>query len=171
MTTATSITIGFMPPGPAGQVNITATYSWRYERDCVWEYLHVQRVFPSVTEVSPSNGATSGGEAISLLGSGYGLVGQDFVTDVYFGTTDVPESSSFPARAVPAGCFVVVGPTVLAVYTPANAAGTVDVEVETPSGTGVPRLRDKYTFVAPGAYSAVTHIGYAIRARPDRESL
>ena len=156
VTTATSITIGFMPPGSAGQVNITATTPGGTSATASGNTYTYNASFPSVTEVTPRNGATSGGEAISVLGSGFGLVGQDFVTDVFFGTNDVPESNSYPCPSSSSGCFIVVGPTQLAVYTPSNAAGTVDVTVATPIGTSNPGTGDKYTFVAPGAYTAVT---------------
>ena len=46
----------------------------------------------------PKFGSTAGDEAISLFGSGFGQAGQDFVSDVYFGSVDVPSSNSYPAR-------------------------------------------------------------------------
>jgi hypothetical protein len=152
VTSPTSLTIGYMPAG-TGQVNITVTNTTTTDQQSnIYTY---NAGLPTVSEVLPSNGATSGGEEITLLGSGYGAAGQDFVTDVYFGNTDVTDSSaSCPGSST--GCFVVVGPTVLDVYTPASAAGTVDVEVRTGLGRGVQAPGDKYTFVAPGAYSAVT---------------
>jgi hypothetical protein len=154
VTSATSITIGFMPGG-TGQPNITVTTPGGTSAASSANTYTYNASLPSVTEVSPRNGATSGGEAISVLGSGFGQAGQDFVTDVFFGTNDVQESNTYPCPTTSSGCFIVVGPTQLAVYTPANVAGTVHVTVKTPLGTSNPGTGDDYTFVAPGAYTAV----------------
>ena len=156
VTSATLITIGFMPPGAAGAVNITVTNPTGTSPTSSANTYTYSTSFPTVTSVSPRNGAMSGGEAIFVNGSGYGQAGQDFVTDVFFGTTDVPDSNPYPCPSSSGGCFEVVGPNQLAVYTPANAAGTVHVTVTTGNGTTQPGTLDQYTFVAPGAYTALT---------------
>jgi hypothetical protein len=156
---ATSITIGFMPPG-TGEVNITVTTPGGTSPATSSNLYTYNPLVPTVTELLPKYGAAAGGEAISLFGSGFGQAGQDFVSDVLFttisGSTDVPSSNSYPCPTSSAGCFIVVGPTQLAIYTPAHAAGTVDVQVKTPRGTSGMATADKYTFVPPGAYTAVT---------------
>jgi hypothetical protein len=152
---ATSITIGFQPGG-TGQVNITVTTPGGTSPVTSSNVYTYSASVPSVTELLPRDGAVGGGEAVSLFGSGFGQAGQDFVTHLFFGTTDVLSSYTYPCPSTSTGCFIVVGPTQLAIYTPANAAGTVDVTVETPLSTSNPGPADKYTFVAPGAYSAVT---------------
>jgi hypothetical protein len=141
-----------MPPG-TGQVNISVTTSGGTSAQ-TRTYTYASG-FPTVSEVTPRDGAISGNEAISVIGTGFGQAGQDFVTDVYFGSTDVQESNSYPCPSTTTGCFLVVGPTQLAVYTPANAAGTVAVKVHTPNGLSNPATGDAYTFVAPGAYTAL----------------
>ena len=153
----TSITIGYMPPEAAGQVNITVATPGGTSAATSQNVFSYDDSLPGVSELLPKDGATAGGEAISLFGSGFGQAGQDFVTDVLFGSTDVLSSNSYPCPNSSAGCFVVVGPTQLAIYTPANSAGTVDVRIKTPAGeSGTGAAPDKYTFVPPGAYTAVT---------------
>jgi len=157
--TATSITIGFMPGqvlnGP-DQVDITVTTPGGTSAATSSNVYTYNSSLPTVTELLPRDGAMSGHAAISLFGNGFGLAGQDFVTDVLFGSTDVPSTNAYPCLGSSAGCFIVVGPTQLAIYTPANAAGTVHVTVDTPTGSSTPGTADEYTFVAPGAYTALS---------------
>ena len=149
---ATSITIGFMPGG-SGQVFITVTTPGGTSSTGSSNTYTYDASLPTVTQLLPKDGATGGREAVSLFGSGFGLAGQDFVSDVFFGTNDVTVSPCPPSPTSP--CFTVVGPTQLSIYTPANTAGTVDVTVKTPPGTSGTGAADKYTFVAPGAYTAL----------------
>jgi hypothetical protein len=144
-----------MPVGTA-QVNITVMTLGGTSPATSQNAYTYSSSFPSVTELLPKDGATGGGEAVSLFGSGFGQAGQDFVKDVFFGATDVPSTNTYPCPSTSTGCFIVVGPTQLAIYTPANAAGTVHVTVNTPIGTSSPGTADEYTFVAPGAYTALT---------------
>jgi hypothetical protein len=154
VTSPTSITIGYMPAG-TGQVYITVTNSTGTSAETSSNEYTYNSAFPAVTEVLPAYGAESGGEEITLNGSGFGAAGQDFVSDVWFGSIDVSNSSTSCAGSS-AGCFVVIGPTQLDVYTPAStAAGTVQVQVVTPIGRSA-GLTDDYTFVAAGAYTPLT---------------
>jgi hypothetical protein len=152
----TSITIGYMPAEAAGQVNVTVTTPGGTSSATSQNVFSYDASLPGVSELLPRYGATAGGEAISLFGSGFGQTGQDFVNDVIFGSTDVPSSNSYPCPTSSAGCFIVVGPTQLAIYTPAHAAGTIDVRVVTPPGESGTGTGDVYTFVPPGAYTAIT---------------
>jgi hypothetical protein len=152
----TSITIGFIPPEPAGQVNILVSTPGGTSAATSQNVFSYDSSLPSVSELLPRNGATSGGEAISVFGNGFGQAGQDFVDHVFFGSTDVPSSNAYPCPSSPGGCFLVVGPTQLAIYTPANAAGSVDVRVVTPAGESGTGTGDLYTFVPPGAYTAIS---------------
>jgi hypothetical protein len=153
---ATSITIGFMPPESPAAVFITVTNSTATSATSSANTYTYSTSAPAVTSVSPRNGAVSGGEAIFVNGSGYGQAGQDFVTDVFFGAIDVPDSNAYPCPGSSNGCFEVVGPNQLAVYTPASAVGTVHVTVATGVGMTNAGTADQYTFVAPGAYTALT---------------
>ena len=145
----TSITIGYMPAG-TGQVNITVTTQGGTSPATSSNIYTYNPAAPAVTKpLLPKFGSTAGDEAISLFGSGFGQAGQDFVSDVYFGSVDVPSSNAYPCPTSSAGCFIVVGPGQLAIYTPANSAGTVDVEVMTTLGRSLAVAVDKYTFVPP----------------------
>ena len=155
---ATSITIGSLPAGTAGQVNITVTTPGGTSATTSSNVFTYNSSAASVSELAPEDGATSGGEAVSLSGNGFEQEGQDFVTDVFFGSTDVSSSNSYPCQGSSAGCFIVLGQKQLAIYTPAHAAGTVDVQVETPLGKSPPATGDQYTFIAPGAYTAINPI-------------
>jgi hypothetical protein len=148
----TSITIGYLPSG-SGVVNITVTNPSGTSPASSGNTYTYNAGLPTVTDVLPKDGAAGGGAAISVLGSGFGQAGQDFVTDVFFGNTDVQDSFAYPCPSSSNGCFIVVGPTQLAVYTPAHAAGTIDVTVQTGLGVSDKGATDKYTFVAPGAYT------------------
>jgi hypothetical protein len=158
---ATSITIEDMPSG-SGQVNVTVTTPGGTSLETSQNVYTYSASGPVVSELSPVDGAVGGGEAVSLFGSGFGQQGQDFVTHVLFSdgpsgpTTDVPSSNSYPCPSSPNGCFTVVGPTQLAIYTPQHAAGTVYVQVETPVSTSGQLTAIEYTFIPPGAYTAVT---------------
>ena len=151
----TSITIGYLPSG-TGVVNITVTNPSGTSPASSGNTYTYNASLPTVTDVLPKDGAAGGGAAISVLGSGFGQAGQDFVTDVFFGNTDVQDSFAYPCPSSSNGCFIVVGPTQLAVYTPAHAAGTIDVTVQTGLGVSDKGATDKYTFVAPGAYTPLT---------------
>jgi hypothetical protein len=155
---ATSITIGYLPAG-TGQVYITVTTPGGTSLTGSSNEYTYNALAPTVSEVSPSDGAMSGDGAISVFGSGFGQSGQDFVTDVFFGTTDIPRASTYPCTTSSSGCFTVVGPTQLAVYTPAGVtAGIVDITVETPLGTSDAGTSDHFTYVAPGAYTAISPV-------------
>ena len=157
---ATSLTIGYMPAG-TGQVYVTVTTPGGISPKTSSNLYTYDATAPAVSELLPRYGSTAGGEALTLFGcSCFGQAGQDFVTDVLFsnsnGSVDVPSSNSYPCPTSSAGCFIVVGPSQLAIYTPAKAAGMVDVQVTTPLGTSAMVPADKYTFVPPGAYTAIT---------------
>jgi hypothetical protein len=117
-------------------------------------------LFPNVETVSPKFGAASGNAFVTVVGSNFGDPSQGFgATDVVFGSgpgaVDVPASRTYPCTGSASGCFLQIGDRILDVYTPAVAAGTVDITVVTPGGTSNVGVPDQYTFVAKGAYSAV----------------
>jgi hypothetical protein len=119
-------------------------------------YTYVTTI-PAVTTVSPKFGAASGGAYVTIIGSNFGDPSQGFgATDVLFGTKDVPSTNAFPCPGSANGCFEQIGTTTLAVYTPAVAAGTIDITVQTPGGNSQAALADRYTFVAAGAYTALS---------------
>ena len=121
-------------------------------------YTYVTTI-PTVNNVSPKFGATSGGALVILTGTNFGDLSQGFgATDVLFGGIDVPSSHAFPCTGS-GGCFEQIGTTTLDVYTPSdNNAATVDITVHTPGGNSQRVLADKYTYVAPGAFTAISTV-------------
>jgi len=154
---ATGITIQVLPAG-TGMVNVTVTTSGGVSAVSPpsTTYTYVSS-FPAVSLVSPKFGAAGGGAYVTIIGANFGDPSQGFgATDVLFGSTDVPVSNAFPCAGSASGCFVQIGATTLDVYTPAVAAGTVDITVQTPGGNSQAALADRYTFVAAGAYTALS---------------
>jgi hypothetical protein len=153
----TSIAITGMPPGTAGTtVDITVTVlgvtSAMTSSD---EYTYTAGL-PTVTSVLPRNGSTNGNENVQIVGSNFENAGSPFTSDVFFNTTDVPATNHYPCPGSANGCFTVTGPNTINVFTPQHAAGLVDITVQTPIGTSGTSAADDYTFVAPGAYTALT---------------
>lgn len=83
---------------------------------------------PTVTNVSPNNGPTSGGNTVTITGTNF----LSSNTQVFFGAT--------PGTGV-----VIISDTELTVTAPAGL-GTVDVTVTTPFGTSPITVDDEYTF-------------------------
>jgi hypothetical protein len=85
---------------------------------------------PTVTNVSPNSGTTTGGTTVTITGTQF----CNGTVTVMFGTT--------------AGTGVVVNSnTQITVVSPAHAAGTVHVTVTTAGGTSATSTADQYTFV------------------------
>jgi hypothetical protein len=83
---------------------------------------------PAVTKVSPMTGRTAGGAKVTVSGTGF-----RHVTQVLFGTT--------PVRSVK-----VDSSTKLTVRSPKHPAGSVNVRVQTKSGTSSKTSKDRYAF-------------------------
>ncbi len=110
---------------------------------------------PAITSVTPNHGAIGGSALVTVNGNQFS--GSGFTTsDVLFGGVDIPSSNTFPCLGSAGGCFRVDTPAQITVDTPMSAAGTVDVKVVTPGGPSPNTPDDQYTFVAPGAYTALT---------------
>ncbi len=156
---ATSITIQVMPGG-SGQVHITVATPGGISMPSSADIYTYVTTFPTVSNVSPRFGATSGGAFVIITGTNFGDLSQGFgATDILFGSIDVPSSRTFPCTGS-AGCFEQIGTTTLDVYTPTdNNAGIVDITVQTPGGNSQPvRADDGYTYVAPGAFTAISPV-------------
>ena len=111
-------------------------------------------VAPALTALSQTAGPEGGGAIVTLTGTN--LIG---TTEVDFGSLHVTATGfhGYPCGPPlsPAGCFGVIGSTLISVFTPqASAAGPVSVTVTNPAGSAT--LTTQYTYVAPGAYSAMT---------------
>jgi large repetitive protein len=163
----TQITIVHMPPDSAGgMVDIFVTTvggpSAANPPNDVYTYV---AGLASVTSVSPANGPVSGKANIIITGTNFGTQGSGFApTDVFFGNTCVTgapcDVTTTPCPTNPtAACFNAVSSSKISVFTPAaSAPGPVDVKVTTPANPNPsnPVPGDVYTYVAPGAYNALT---------------
>jgi hypothetical protein len=83
---------------------------------------------PSVTSVSPTSGSTAGGTVVTVNGSGFMAA-----SAVKFGT-------------VAASAFTVLSDTQLVATAPAQASGTVDITVTTPTSTSSTGSADHFTY-------------------------
>jgi O-glycosyl hydrolase len=88
------------------------------------------RAAPAVTGVTPISGLTTGGQTVTITGSGF-----TGATDVFFGSS--------------AAVFTVVSDTQLTATAPAHAVGIIDVTVRNPVGTSATSAADRFTFVPP----------------------
>ncbi|MFH9226375.1 IPT/TIG domain-containing protein [Streptomyces lydicus] len=131
-TAATSFTVvsdtritAVAPAGPAGPVDVTVSTAGGTSNAVSYAYVPA----PALTALSPGQGPASGGNSVTLTGTGLGPT-----TRVLFGTT--------PAT------FTVVSDTHVVAEAPPGAVGPVDVTVVTPGGTSAPA---GYTRVGPPA--------------------
>jgi hypothetical protein len=98
---------------------------------------------PAVSGVAPAVGATRGGTAVAIHGSGFATTGIDAVSSVTF-------------AGVPAASFRVVSATEIDAVAPPHGAGVADVIVSAPAGTTPIGPSDQFHYVAsPGAPTKV----------------
>ncbi len=121
-------------PSGADVVDVTVTTSGGTSATSARDQF---KYVPSVSGVSPSAGATSGGTGVTITGAG--LTG---ATAVDFGGN-------------PATTFTVNNDSSIAATAPAGSAGAVDVTVTTPGGTSATSNNDKYTYDAAPTVTAV----------------
>ena len=113
---------------------------------------------PVVSAVTPNHGAVGTSAVVTVTGNAFDGTGFT-ASDVMFNQTDIPASNTYPCSGSSAGCFTVTSPTQIKVYTPTTVgAGTVHITVVTPGGTSAASVADEYTFVAPGAYTAISPV-------------
>jgi PKD repeat protein len=94
---------------------------------------------PTVTAISPTAGATTGGTSVTITGTG-------FSSGTYYTTTAVKFGSTA------ATTFTVNSATSITATSPAGS-GTVDVTVTTPGGTSATSSADRFTYAT---YTVVT---------------
>ncbi|MGA7988104.1 MAG: IPT/TIG domain-containing protein [Candidatus Dormiibacterota bacterium] len=111
---------------------------------------------PTVSSVSPSRGATSGLAIVTITGTNYGALGSGFnPTAVTFGSLPPVTTTPCPSSSPTSPCFTRLDANRISVATPpATNAGSVNVTVTTGAGTSTNAV--PYTYVAPGAYTALT---------------
>ncbi len=97
---------------------------------------------PTVTGISPPDGPTAGGTAVTVSGSGFEAGGQSVVQAVYFGAT-------------PAAGFTVASGSSLVAVSPPGQAGTVDVTATAEGVTSAAGTSDRFTYLAPSPAAPV----------------
>jgi hypothetical protein len=128
------------PPQGAGTVDVTvATPSGTSAVVSADHFTSTAAAAPAVTGVSPATGTTAGGVVVGITGSGFTAA-----TGVSFGS-------------VAASAFTVVNDGLVVAEAPAEAAGTVDITVSTPSGTSATGSADHFVYTAAAA-PAVTGV-------------
>jgi hypothetical protein len=153
---ATQIFMEDFPPHAVGSVDIAATTIGGTSALSNADKFFYGATFPTVTFLSQKYGAEKGGAVVTITGTNFSSTGGITVTDVFFGSTDVPAGNAFPCSGS-AGCFTVVGPSQITAYAPAaSSAGAVDVTVKTNIGTSGTSAADRYSYIAPGAYTALS---------------
>ena len=113
---------------PVGTSAITAADQFSYE------------TAPVVSALSPVAGLPAGGTTVAVTGTGFGGA-----SAVYFG-------------AYPATTYTVTSSTQISTFSPAQAAGTVDVTVTTPLGTSATSAADQFAYEAAPSVSAVSPV-------------
>jgi len=96
------------------------------------------KLAPTIVKLSPSEGEVSGGTPVTINGSNL-----NEVDDVKFGSTA-------------AASFTVNSSTSITAVSPAEAAGTVDVRVSSPSGISPVNANDQFTFTTAAQIAGVS---------------
>ncbi len=123
------------PVGSAGAVTVTVTNSSGQSGNLASAYTYV--IKPTVSSVSPNNGPTTGGTAVTITGTNFAAG-----ATVTFGTTAATN-------------VVVVNSTTITATTPAGSVGAVTVTV-TNSGGQSGSLATAYTYVAKPTVTSVS---------------
>ncbi|GAB6900663.1 beta strand repeat-containing protein [Kineosporia succinea] len=126
------------PAGSAGPVDVTVvTSGGTSATSSADQYTYVAA--PTVSNVSPATGPTTGGTSVVITGTGF--TGASSVT---FG--------GIPAT----GVITVSSDTQITAVAPVGSAGTVDVVVTAPGGSSATGAAATFTYVAPPAVIAVS---------------
>ena len=99
---------------------------------------------PAVTAISPSSGSSSGGTSVTITGTGF-----TGATAVDFGSA-------------PAQSFTLDSATQITATSPAEAAGTTDVNVTTPGGTSSSGTSDRFSFLLTPEIQGISPVGGAL---------
>ena len=108
---------------------------------------------PAIASLSPTTGSTAGGTSVVITG------------------TDFTGATAVDFGAVAATGYVVDSDTQITATSPAQALGTVDVRVTTPSGTSANTAADDYTYIPPPVVllgSWGTGLSHTVEAGSDR---
>ncbi len=119
------------PAEASGKVDVTVTSAGGTSMDTSADQFTYQAPLPVVLNLTPSTGPTSGGSAVTILGTGFTAA-----TAVSFGS-------------LPAISFTVLSDNVISAIAPAEKAGPVDVSVTTAGGQSALSSNDHFTFTLP----------------------
>ncbi len=139
----TSIT-ATAPAYAAGTVDVTVYNAGASAWDAADQFTFTDSTStPAVTAISPAVGSTSGGTSVTITG------------------TDFTGASAVTFGTVAASSFTVESATSIIAVAPAQAAGTVNVCVTTPSGSSPDVSADHYAYQAPTITSITVSPGSA----------
>jgi hypothetical protein len=127
-----------VPSAASGTVSVTVTTAGGTTSGI--GYTYSAPAGPAVTARTPTTGLTTGGDTVTVLGSGFTAA-----TAVTFGSTA-------------ALSFQVLSDSALLAVVPAGSAGTVHITVTTAGGTSSTSTSDQYTYTAASA-PTVTGLG------------
>jgi hypothetical protein len=120
------------PKGQAGTVDVTVTGpGGTSATGTADQYTYTPPPVPTVSDVSPGSGPSTGGTPVTITGTGF------------TGATAVNFGAGNPAT------FTVSNDTTIMATAPTGAIGTVDVTVTTPGGTSATAAADQFTYNAP----------------------
>ncbi|GGP22624.1 IPT/TIG domain-containing protein [Silvimonas iriomotensis] len=133
-TTGTSEEFIYTPTSD-GTFQSTGTVTYTYYTGAFPPYAQQSVTFvvpaPAVSSVSANNGSASGGNVVTISGSGF-----SHVSAVKFGSTN-------------ATSFTVTNSNTISAMVPAGTVGIVDVTVTNPGGTSSTSASDQYTYNTP----------------------
>ncbi len=132
-----NLIIATAPAGTAGTVDIKVTTAGGTSATRASSQFTYAEA-PTVSNISPSVGPTTGGTAVIITGTNLGGA-----TSVRFGSTD-------------ATSFTVDSATQITATSPAGTAGTVDITVTTAGGTSTTGANDQFTYVAAPTVSNIS---------------
>ena len=124
------------PAHVAGVVDVTVSNSYNRSGTLAGAFTYVLPPTPSPTSVSPRQGYTTGGQLVTIQGTGFSLIGS---TVVSFGGAFAAD-----VQVIDGGN----GKLVVQCLTPAHTAGTVDVVVRGPGGPNG-RVVSGFTYNVP----------------------
>ena len=122
------------PPQAAGTYDLTVQAAGGTSAlSSADRYTYVTAAAPVVTVVSPGSGSAAGGTSVTVTGSGF-----TGASGVFFG-------------GIPALSFTVNSDTSITAVSPPQAQGTVDITVQTPSGSSAVSSHDLFQYTAAQA--------------------
>jgi hypothetical protein len=119
----------------AGTATVTVTESGGASTGVAFA---INAAAPSIAGISPAQGPSAGGTAVNITGSNF-----TGVSAVKFG-------------AAAATSFTVISANSITAYSPLGSAGTVDIQVVTPSGSSATGVNDQFTYSAAPTVTAIS---------------